>query len=759
MFQSSIFKKIGLLFFFALSLQFAHAQFPEGFEGTTFPPAGWASFIGTNGLGTVENWEITTTDANTGSQSAFVEYEGVSGDLAQDWLVTPQFTPTADLDGLSIFQRQDFETTEYGTIYTIRVSTASQTDPADFTIIDTQTESDLLETFAEKVIDLSAYNFQPIYVAFVMEQDNGDSWYIDDVSQVQAPPCNNNTLWGQLTVPSDGTSVSSTCTQAGDYVQVNGIQAGLQYKYSSSNPTDYITIRNATNNALLQAGVGPQFVTALTADDIEVHINLDDGTCGTNTSCRDITAECTTCIGYNNCLNALALVCGDELIGQTTTGATNDNQASCGIGVGNWYTFTPTATIGVNIMATPAASFNVAMSIFTTTDCLNFSLVSCQNNLGPGVPEKRDFLAMAGTTYYIYVGCQGFNCTDIGTYDLQLFCSQSNYGCSVATVMNCEDNLIGQTTVGAIRETPINPGGCTSGKGLWYKFSPTTAGTATVTATPASNFDVQLSVLSSTNCGTYTAVTNGCVNTFQDGFVETLTYDYIANTDYYFYVGNAQPTQTDGTFDLSLTCDDGFCQNTTQFPSGVVSAPTESNTIVTISNTQWAGDYALITNMTVGETYEFTNSASDLITIRDAVTKEVFAIGVAPISHTATNTNDVEVHYNLNDGTCGTQNTNRTSTVECLTCVCPSSYTQANGNRLIGDETGTITYETDGEIESEQRLIGGSVVTYDAGGDVTLLPGFTCFLSVEFTIQNNGCSTSTFQEEDDQNQKSLLKKD
>jgi len=761
MHQSRFLQKIKLLLiaFFALSLQYAQAQFPEGFEGATFPPAGWASFIGTNGLGTVENWEIATNDANTGSQSAFVEYEGVSGGLAEDWLVTPQFTPTANLDGLSIFHRQDFEDVEYGSIYSIRVSPASQTNHADFTIIETMTESDLLETFAEKVIDLSAYNFMPIYVAFVMEQDNGDSWYIDDVSQVQAPPCNNNSNWGTASAPIDGIPTLTTCTQAGDYVQVTGIQQGLQYRYSSTNSADYITVRNATNNGLLAFGVGPQTITALTTDDVEVHINLDDGTCGTSTTCREVLIECTTCVGYNNCLNAQEIFCGSELFSESTATSTDDNQASCGVGVGNWYKFTPSTTTAVNLRATPAATFDVAMSIFTTPDCLNFSLISagCQDQQFTGTPENRDFVAMAGTTYYIYVGCQGFTCTDVGTYDLQLFCAQANYSCSTATVMNCGNNFTGETTVGAIRENPINPGGCTVGEGLWYKFSPATDGTATVTATPASNFDVQLSVLTSTSCGTYTAVPNGCVNTFQNGFVESLTYNYVSGTDYYFYAGNAQINQTDGTFDLSLTCDDGFCNNTTQFPNAAVSVPSESNTIVTISTGQWAGDYALITNVSSGEIYEFTNSASDLITIRDAVTKEVLAEGVAPLPHTALNSNNLEIHYNLNDGACGTQNTSRTTTVECLTCGCTSSYTQANGNRLTGSETGTVTYETDGNIESEQFIIGGAVVTYDALGEITLLPNFTAFQSVEFTIKNDGCSTTPFQGGDDSKSKIIIK--
>ena len=36
----------------------SNAQFPEGFESTV-PPTGWVTFIGANGLGTVQNWKET----------------------------------------------------------------------------------------------------------------------------------------------------------------------------------------------------------------------------------------------------------------------------------------------------------------------------------------------------------------------------------------------------------------------------------------------------------------------------------------------------------------------------------------------------------------------------------------------------------------------------------------------------------------------------------------------------------------------------
>ncbi|NQY07477.1 MAG: T9SS C-terminal target domain-containing protein, partial [Flavobacteriaceae bacterium] len=162
------------------------AQFPEGFE-TSVPPAGWVTFIGANGLGTAQNWQASNI-SNTGTQSAYVRYENVSGGLAQDWLVTPQFTPTSSTNILSFMQRQSY-TTDYGSVYKVFVSTGTQTVHADFVLVDTQTEADFTYYYTERQVDLSAYIGTPIYVAFVMEQDDGDNWLIDDVDLTSLPTC------------------------------------------------------------------------------------------------------------------------------------------------------------------------------------------------------------------------------------------------------------------------------------------------------------------------------------------------------------------------------------------------------------------------------------------------------------------------------------------------------------------------------------------------------------------------------------------
>ena len=233
-------KKITLLFLL-LTISFSvHAQFPEGFEGGV-PPTNWASFRGTNDLGTAQDWKVSTTSAS-GSQAAYVSYENVSGGNAEDWLVTAQFTPTAATNILTFKQRQAFSS-DYGTTYTIRVSTASQTTHADFTTIDTQSESDFGLVYSTHNVDLSAYNGMPIYVAFVMDQDDGDSWYVDDVD-----------LIANANPPNCATSPSPADGATDVAVNSNNVTISWSAPTTGDAPTDYEVFWGETSGSLTSLG-------------------------------------------------------------------------------------------------------------------------------------------------------------------------------------------------------------------------------------------------------------------------------------------------------------------------------------------------------------------------------------------------------------------------------------------------------------------------------------------------------------------------
>lgn len=238
-------RKITLLVTFLLTfVAQGYAQLPESFEGETFPPAGWASFIGTNGAGTAQNWVRSVAASNTGAACAFVRWENIVPDaIAEDWLVTPQITVTAEAPALQFFQAQQF-TDPYGNVYEVRISTTSQTNQASFNTFLSQTEADLpvyaTDGFGVKQLDLSDYIGQSIYVAFVMLQDDGDNWFIDDVSMTA--PVASVPLCASNPTPVDGAIDVSYGLVTFSWDAPTSGEAPLGYKLFYGDTPDDVTI-------------------------------------------------------------------------------------------------------------------------------------------------------------------------------------------------------------------------------------------------------------------------------------------------------------------------------------------------------------------------------------------------------------------------------------------------------------------------------------------------------------------------------------
>lgn len=181
----------------------------EGFESTTgptpLPSTTWALTTGNwavfdNGVGLNQRWGINSTVVAPptpplvyqGANSAYVNRENIGqGNTSEDYLSTPLVNiPT---NGQLRFYTRTFTTGNQGTLYQIKVapSTAVQTNPAAYTLVQQWTEVDLTlnyNIYEEKLVDLSAYAGQQVYVSFVKVYTqpltilDGDRWLIDNVS-------------------------------------------------------------------------------------------------------------------------------------------------------------------------------------------------------------------------------------------------------------------------------------------------------------------------------------------------------------------------------------------------------------------------------------------------------------------------------------------------------------------------------------------------------------------------------------------------
>ena len=137
-------KKLLLLFFMFAGLN-VFGQLSENFEGATFPPTGWTTFE--TGTGTIQSWSETNSPTFTYGavgKSAIINRENVATGLAIDWMVTSQVT--VPVNGQLRFFTKTIQTGVQGSLFDIKVSTTSQTNPTAFSTLVSYDEASLTAT-------------------------------------------------------------------------------------------------------------------------------------------------------------------------------------------------------------------------------------------------------------------------------------------------------------------------------------------------------------------------------------------------------------------------------------------------------------------------------------------------------------------------------------------------------------------------------------------------------------------------------------
>ncbi len=153
--------------------------FSEGFEGATFPPAGWTRYE--VDASTTYQWTRLTTGAHTGTGLASHSYGGST--LIEDGMLILPDLPLADTPQLSFWEKAadpDFYDPAGG--HTIWACTAScDAPPTNYTQV---AEIGQLPDFSWRysTVDLSAFANQTVRLAFRYYGDWADGWSLDDVS-------------------------------------------------------------------------------------------------------------------------------------------------------------------------------------------------------------------------------------------------------------------------------------------------------------------------------------------------------------------------------------------------------------------------------------------------------------------------------------------------------------------------------------------------------------------------------------------------
>lgn len=266
--------------------------FPQSFEGSTFPPASWAVFD--NGTGTMQSWTNSAVAAQAGTLSAYIQYENVAAGIAEDWLVSPAVAITATSSILSYWERESF-TTNWGSVYKILISTSSQTNTSSFTTVSSYTE-DLVNplVFKNKIVNLSAYIGQTVYIAFRMDNDDGDDWFLDNIQLTGG--CTTPPFAGVIT-GTNNTSFGNTNSYS-----VAPVTGNIQWIKGSSPTGPWTAIPGATTT--------PQNITATTGGTMYLAVVASSTVGGCLADTSNIIFPVTVFFPGDNTCNAIPLSIG-----------------------------------------------------------------------------------------------------------------------------------------------------------------------------------------------------------------------------------------------------------------------------------------------------------------------------------------------------------------------------------------------------------------------------------------------------------------
>lgn len=396
--------------FIMLSFSASKAQvFPQSFEGATFPPTGWVVFD--NGIGTIQSWTNSITAPQSGTASAYVQYENVATGIAEDWLVSPPVAISSTANVLSYWERETY-TTNWGSVYKILVSTTSQTNTASFTTVSSYPE-DIVNpvTYKNKLVNLSAYNGQTVYIAFRMDNDDGDDWYLDNIQLTG----------GCTTPPFAGAVTGTTTTNIGNTnsYSVSTYTGNIQWIYANSPTGPWTAIPGATTT--------PQNITATVGGTMYLAVVASSTAAGCLQDTTNVPLAVTVNFPGDNTCNAIPLSIGPsgtyyKFMGasvqpgevQPPAGSCTSQQTWCNNTLNNtrWFTFVAPSSGHVTIQ-TP--DFDTQLAVWKAASCTGLLSSStatfvCANDDDPDYTTNSgvmfsSFLHAAcltpGATYFI----------------------------------------------------------------------------------------------------------------------------------------------------------------------------------------------------------------------------------------------------------------------------------------------------------------------------------------------------------------------
>ena len=249
----------------------------------------------------------------------------------------------------------------------------------------------------------------------------------------------------------------------------------------------------------------------------------------------------------DDCANATAI---GEVKNLTfdTTNATFDGAGLCMASPNVWYCYTASCS-GDATVSLLGSAYDTMLAVYDGCGCelKQGSLIACNDDAGGTYQSEITFTAVAGEQYLIEIGGYG---SQTGQGVLNVSCegtpgSSNNDDCENAMDIGDVKDLAFDTT----EATFDGPGHCLTSPNLWYRYTATCTGQATVSLC-GSAFDTMLAVYKGGNCYPMAGGLLGC-NDDACNYQSELVVDVIAGGVYLIEVGGYGNQTGQGVLNVS----------------------------------------------------------------------------------------------------------------------------------------------------------------------------------------------------------------
>ncbi len=247
---------------------------------------------------------------------------------------------------------------------------------------------------------------------------------------------------------------------------------------------------------------------------------------------------------YDDCSGAIALACGDSVVGETLTATDSGGNPAPDV----FYKFTGNGTsqlVTISLCG-GGTDYDSALRVYDDCDLQNelaFNDDSC------GLQSEVTFISNGTSTYYIMV--EGFG-SNSGNFSLDVTCEDPlpNDECSGAIPVSCGGSVSGSTVGATVDSGAPTCGPAITSPGVWYSLNDNSglAGDITLSLCNGTDFDSKISVYS----GSCAALV--CVGGNDDacGLQSEITFASDGNTQYYILIHSFGGAT--GNFTLDVTC-------------------------------------------------------------------------------------------------------------------------------------------------------------------------------------------------------------